>query len=312
VTPSAACRRCGSVDELEQTRVLRPDAGLCDTCWCELDSGLSRRPRDQRRSGAATRAGRCADCGRQPSRGLPLGGVYDAAGARRMICFACYFKQCAPRRVEHHELEPLTSDQIFVRAADLVCRGRLDRARARELIRRAHAAGGVDRLDELRSRREQHQRELEASAPTLAELTAEQVLETFPGAELDPTDVDRAAEVIASALTGSKYVIGRWWPSAPIRRGLTAYEITDETVIDAALGVLKVQVQTQGANGARWRLERNPELPRPAIERTAACRCNQRTREWRPAVGGAWTCALCHPPVDGLEVQSRTAPEGQS
>jgi hypothetical protein len=152
VTPSAACGRCSSVVELEQTRVLRPDARLCDKCWCELDSGLSRRPRRERRLAAATRARHCADCGRRPSRGLPLGGVYDADGARRTVCFTCYLKQRAPRRierVERHELEPLTSDQIFDRAADLVCRDRLDRAQALELIRRAHAAGGWDRLETL-------------------------------------------------------------------------------------------------------------------------------------------------------------------
>ena len=144
---------------------------------------------------------------------------------------------------------------------------------------------------------------LEAGVPTLAELDPEELLNAFPGAELDPTDVDRAAEVIACSLTGSPYVIGRWWPSAPIRRALAVYGITDETVIDAALGLLKVQVQKQGATGARWMLERNPELPRPAIERTAKCPCDQRSREWRLATGGPWTCLLCHPPAEGLQVE---------
>ncbi len=165
------------------------------------------------------------------------------------------------------------------------------------------------RLEHWRARREQHQRELETGAPTLAELTAEQLLETFPGAELERTDVDRAAEVIACSLAGSKYVIGQWWPSAPIRRGLRVYGITDETVIDAALQMPQVQVRKQGATGARWRLARVPELPRPAIERTAECRCDQRSREWRLATGGAWTCALCHPPADGLEIEHRTSAE---
>jgi hypothetical protein len=307
VTPSAACRRCGSVDELERTRTLRPDTDVCDACWCEFNSGI--RSRHERKPVRATRAGRCADCGCRPSRGHPLGGAYDAGGARRMICFACYFKQRAPRRVERHQLEPLTSDRIFDHAADLVYRGKLDRARALELIRRAHGAGGGDRLDELRSRREQHRRELEAGAPMLADLDPEELLNAFPGAELDPTDVDRAAEVIACALTGSKHVIGRSWPSAPIRRGLRVYGISDETVIAAALNLLEVRVQKQGATGARWMLDRNPEFPRPAIERTAACRCDQRSREWRLATGGAWTCALCHPPVEGLEVDYRTPPE---
>ena len=150
---------------------------------------------------------------------------------------------------------------------------------------------------------------LEAGVPTLAELDPEELLNAFPGAELDPTDVDRAAEVIACSLTGSPYVIGRWWPSAPIRRGLAVYGITDETVIDAALDLLKVQVQKQGADGARWRLQHVPELPGPAIERTAECRGGQRSREWRLATGGAWTCALCHPPADGLEIEHRTSAE---
>ena len=150
---------------------------------------------------------------------------------------------------------------------------------------------------------------LEAGVPTLAELTAEQLLETFPGAELERTDVDRAAEVIACALTGSPYVIGQWWPSAPIRRGLAVYGIGDETVIQAALNLLQVQVRKQGANDARWMLERNPELPRPAIERTAACQCDQRSREWRLAAGGAWTCSACHPPADGLEIEHRSGAE---
>ena len=150
---------------------------------------------------------------------------------------------------------------------------------------------------------------LEAGVPTLAQLDPEELLNAFPGAELDPTDVDRAAEMIACALTGSPYVIGRWWPSAPIRRGLAVYGITNETTIQAALDLLEVRVQKQGANGARWMVERNPELPRPAIERTAACRCDQRSREWRLAAGGAWTCALCHPPTDGLEIEHRTSAE---
>jgi hypothetical protein len=155
------------------------------------------------------------------------------------------------------------------------------------------------RLKHWRARREQHGREAETGAPTLAELTADELLETFPAAELEPTDVDRAAEVIACALTGSPYVIGQWWPSAPIRRGLAVYGITNETTIQAALNLLEVRVRKQGANGARWMLERNPELPRPASERIAECRCGQRSREWRLATGEAWTCALCHPPPPG-------------
>ena len=145
----------------------------------------------------------------------------------------------------------------------------------------------------------------------LWEVGPEELLTGLPGGELEPTAVDRAAEVIACALAGSKHVLGRWWPSAPIRRGLTAFGITDETVIDVALDLLKVQVQKHGANGTRWRLERNPDLPRPAIERIAECRCGQRSHEWRLATGGPWTCALCHPPLRGLEVQSRTAPGGE-
>ncbi len=311
MTPSPACRRCRSVDELEHTRVLRPHADLCDKCWSELDSGLSPQPSSARKQAAATRARRCAHCGRRPARGQPLGGVYDAGGARQMVCFACYLKHRAPRHVEHHELEPLTSDQIFDRAADLVCRRRLDRAQALKLIRQAHTAGGWDRLDELRSRREQHQRELQAGAPTLADLTIQQLLEAFPDAELEPTDVDRAADVIASALAGSDHVLGQWWPSAPIRRGLTLYGITDETVIEAALELLEVQVRQQGATGARWRLDRVPELPRLARERIAECGCDQRPREWRLAAGGPWTCARCHPPADGLDVEYRTRAEDQ-
>ena len=166
-------------------------------------------------------------------------------------------------------------------------------------------------LEHWRARRAQneHVHELETGAPTLAELDPEELLNAFPGTELERTDVDRAAEVIACALTGSHYVIGQWCPSAPIRRGLAVTGITDETTIQAALNLLKVQVRQQGATGARWRLERNPELPRPAIERTAECRCGQRSREWRLATGGAWTCALCHPPADGLEVEHRSGAE---
>src|SRR5450755_2537348 len=137
----------------------------------------------------------------------------------------------------------------------------------------------------------------------LAELTDHQLHETFPRTELERTEVYLAADVIACALAGSKYVLGRWWPSAPIRRGLTVYGITDETVIEAALALLEVQVQKRGATGARWRLERVPELERPAVERIAECRCGQRSREWRLATGGSWTCALCHPPADGLKVE---------
>lgn len=169
----------------------------------------------------------------------------------------------------------------------------------------------AQRLAHWRARREQHQRELNTGVPTVAELNPEELLTTFPGAELERTDVDRAAEVIACALAGAKHVLGQWWPSAPIRRGLRVYGIADETVIDAALDRLGVQVRKQGANGARWRLERVPELPRPAIERTAACRCGQRSPEWRLATGGAWTCELCHPPTDGLEIEHRTSAEGR-
>ena len=163
-----------------------------------------------------------------------------------------------------------------------------------------------ERLEHWRVRREQHKRELEADAPTLAGLTAAELLETFPCAELDPTDVYRGAEVIACALTGSKHVIGRWWPSRRIKRGLAAYGIADETVIEAAHELLEVEVQKRGANGARWRLKRDPELPRLAGERIAECGCCQRSDEWRLETGSAWTCAHCHPPADALEVQHRT------
>ncbi len=75
------------------------------------------------------------------------------------------------------------------------------------------------RLEHWQARREQHQRELKTGVPTLAELNPEELLAMFPGAELERTDVDRAAEVLACSLAGAKHVLGQWWPSAPIRRG---------------------------------------------------------------------------------------------
>lgn len=133
----------------------------------------------------------------------------------------------------------------------------------------------------------------------------------MPDAELEPTDVDRAAEAIACALAGSEHVLGKWWPSKPIRRGLTVYGITDETVIAAALDQLQVEIWNHGTTGARWRLVSVPELRRPAIDQIAECGCDQRPREWRLAAGGMWTCVLCHPPADSLEVEYRTRAEDQ-
>ena len=115
--------------------------------------------------------------------------------------------------------------------------------------------------------------------------------------------------MLACALAGSEYVIGRWWPSKPISLGLARVGITDGTVIDAALELLDVQMQRQGATGASWRLDRVPKLPRAARERIAECGCDQRPREWRLVTGGAWTCARCHAPADGLEVELRTSAE---
>jgi hypothetical protein len=96
-----------------------------------------------------------------------------------------------------------------------------------------------------------------------------------------------------------------------MRRAPEGGGITDEPTIEAALELLGVQVQRQGATGVRWRLEQVPELRRPVVERIAECRCGQRLRESRLASGGAWTCALCHPPAEGLEVEWRDAEDRQ-
>ena len=131
------------------------------------------------------------------------------------------------------------------------------------------------------------------------------MLELFPGSELERerTDVHRAAEVLACSLGGTRHVIGRWWPSAPIKRGLARGGITDETVvIDAALELLGVQVRRQGATGASWRLDRVPERF-ASEERVAECGCDQRPRDWRLKTGGPRQCGMCHPPAEGIEVE---------
>jgi hypothetical protein len=122
-------------------------------------------------------------------------------------------------------------------------------------------------------------------------------------------DINTAAEVIRCGLAGSEHVFGRWWSAKPIRLGLERIGITEETVIEAALKTLGVEVRQQGATGVCWRLDHVPQLRRPAIDRIAECSCGQRSREWRLATGGAWTCALCHPPADGLAVEYRATTE---
>jgi Protein of unknown function (DUF3631) len=119
------------------------------------------------------------------------------------------------------------------------------------------------RLEHWRARREQHRRDLEAGAPTVADVSNAALLELFPGSEIerDQTDVERAAEVIACALTGASHVIGRWWSSKPIKLGLARVGITDEDTIAAGLELLGVEVRQQGT-GARWRLDHVPEVAR--------------------------------------------------
>ena len=131
----------------------------------------------------------------------------------------------------------------------------------------------------------------------------------LPWAELGVTDIDRAAEVIACALAGSELVLGRWWPPRPILLGLDRVGLNDDATVTAALELLGVQVQRQGTRGVRWRLNHVPELRRPAVERIAEFGGGQRWREWRLGSGGAWTCAVCHPPAEGLEVEHRTGAE---
>jgi hypothetical protein len=211
VIPNAACERCGSANTLARTRVLRPNTDLCDGCWCELDSGVSCHCGD-RKPVPAARARRCADCNNRPSRGHPLGGVYDAAGACRMVCFGCYLKQRA-RRVE---FEPLTSDEIFDRAADLVCCGKLDRAGALALIRQAHAAGEL------------------------------------PNAVVE--SVDEVADIIRCCLRAWQRVApGEFCNWRPIRNGLARVGLDDPALIDQACASLGVERRRRG-RGERWRL----------------------------------------------------------
>jgi hypothetical protein len=236
VIPNAACKRCGSANELARTRVLRPNTDLCDGCWCELDSGVSHC--GERTPVAAARARRCADCNNRPSRGHPLGGVYNAAGACRMVCFGCYLKDRA-RRVE---FEPLTSDEIFDRAADLVCCGKLDRADALALIRQAHAAGGW----------------VERGTPALAELDDGQLLElAADDAEQLNTvveSVDEVADIIRCCLaTWQRVASGEFCSWRPIRNGLTRVGLDDLALIDQACASLGVERRRWG-RGERWRL----------------------------------------------------------
>jgi hypothetical protein len=198
-----------------------------------------------------------------------------------------------------------------------------DLAQAREDVQRAsalHEQGPVGR-EELQ-RRAQVLAEYRARAfepePSRGQQTARALAlalawarrdsdEPYPLIECNQTDDELAAEVIARALAGSELVLGRWWPPRPILLGLERIGITDQATIEAALECLDVHVQQQGTRGVRWRLNHVPELQRPAIERTAECGCGQRLREWRLASGGAWTCTLCHPPAQGLEVEWRDA-----
>jgi hypothetical protein len=158
----------------------------------------------------------------RPSRGHPLGGVHNAAGARRMVCFGCYLKQ----RTKRVELEPLTSDEIFDRVAELVCCGKLDRAEALALIRQAHAAGGWGRL-ELAGDVEQ----------------------------LNPVEsVDEAADIIRCCLIGWQRVApGEFCSWRPIRNGLARVGLDDPALIDQACGSLGVERRRRG-RGERWRL----------------------------------------------------------
>jgi hypothetical protein len=221
VIPKAACKRCGSANDLARTHVLRPNTDLCDGCWCELDSGASR-DCGERTPVAAASARRCADCNNRPSRGHPLGGVRNAAGACRMVCFGCYLKQRA-RRVE---FESLTSDEIFDRAAELVCCGKLDRAAALALIRQAHAAGGWGRL------------ELAGDVEQL------KVVEP----------VDEVADIIRCCLLGWQRVApGEFCSWRPIRNGLARVGLDDPALIDQACASLGVERRRRG-RGGRWRL----------------------------------------------------------
>jgi hypothetical protein len=168
---------------------------------------------------------------------------------------------------------------------------------------------GEPRLEHLRSRREQHHGELKSGTPTRAEATNEDMLEAFPGAGFERTDIDLAAEVVACALAGHESVLGCWWPPEPIRAGLERFGLNDDATIDAALELLGVEIRPHGATGVRWRLGRVPALRRPANDRTAECGCDRRPHEWRLTAGGPWTCSRCHPSADGLDVEHRITQE---
>jgi hypothetical protein len=60
-------------------------------------------------------------------------------------------------------------------------------------------------------------------------------------------------------------------------------------------------------------MRRVTSLPSEGLDaRGLATMRRQLSLEWRLAPGGAWTFALCHPPVDGLEIEHRTSAEERS
>jgi hypothetical protein len=148
----------------------------------------------------------------------------------------------------------------------------------------------------------------ETRRKALTELASNQPLETLRGAELERPDTDRAIEVIASALGGCDLVIARWQPSRPIRLGLERVVIDDETTIEAALGGTQRADAEAGLDRCPLATRSRPEPRRRPTDWISECGCRQRPREWRRP-GGVWTCGVCHPPVDGLDVEYRTGAE---